>query len=130
MSNVPEKEAPVISGVKDVNLNINDKFNPLDGITASDKTDGDLTSKIKVTGTVDTSKAGTYKLTYEVSNSKGVKTTKTCTVTVGTPAQTDTYDPSKVYNGGDKVIYNGKQYLCKWWVQGQAPGTTDAWQAL
>lgn len=130
ISNVPEKEAPVISGVKDVNLNINDKFNPLDGVSASDKTDGDLTSKIKVTGTVDTSKAGTYKLTYEVSNSKGVKSTKTCTVTVGTPTQTDTYDPSKIYTAGDKVIYNGKQYLCKWWVQGQAPGTTEAWQAV
>ncbi|MEG1481242.1 MAG: carbohydrate-binding protein [Clostridium sp.] len=25
-------------------------------------------------------------------------------------------------------MFNGKEYICKWWVQGQAPGTTDAWK--
>ncbi|MGL4572496.1 MAG: carbohydrate-binding protein [Clostridium sp.] len=39
-----------------------------------------------------------------------------------------TYHPNKIYNAGDKVIYNGKEYICKWWVQGQAPGTNDAWK--
>ena len=33
-------------------------------VLAIDKEDGDLTSKIKVDGEVDTSKAGTYVLTY------------------------------------------------------------------
>ncbi len=42
------------------------------GATANDKEDGDLTSKIKVSGTVDTSKAGTYTLLYTVTDSGGV----------------------------------------------------------
>lgn len=44
------------------------------GYLASDKIDGDITSKVKINGIVNTSSPGTYKLTYEVTNSKGNKT--------------------------------------------------------
>ena len=39
------------------------------GFTAEDNYDGDLTQAVKVDGKVDTEKAGTYTLTYKVSDS-------------------------------------------------------------
>ncbi len=41
------------------------------GATATDDTDGDLTSKIKETGTVDTTTLGLYTLTYSATDSAG-----------------------------------------------------------
>ena len=41
------------------------------GYKAMDNCEGDLTEKVKVTGTVDTSKLGTYTLTYQVSDQGG-----------------------------------------------------------
>ena len=41
------------------------------GATAVDEKDGDLTDKISIEGTVDTSKEGEYTVTYKVSDSKG-----------------------------------------------------------
>ena len=41
------------------------------GASATDNVDGDLTSKIVVTGAVDTSTAGTYTLKYDVSDAAG-----------------------------------------------------------
>ncbi|MEG1002062.1 MAG: glycosyl hydrolase family 18 protein [Clostridium sp.] len=127
-----ENTAPVIKGVKNQTLVIGDKFDPLNGVTAFDKEDGDLTSNIIISGTVDTSKASTYPLVYTVSDSKGLKVSSDCTIMVkdkGT-IPNDNYDNAKIYNAGDKVIYKGKEYICKWWVQGQAPGTTSAWELI
>lgn len=41
------------------------------GFSATDNYDGDISEDVKVTGAVDTSKAGTYKLTYTVADSSG-----------------------------------------------------------
>lgn len=43
------------------------------GATAHDEEDGDITSKIVVQSTVDTSKTGTYQVTYNVTDSDGQK---------------------------------------------------------
>jgi hypothetical protein len=43
------------------------------GATANDEEDGDITSKIIVQSTVDTSKTGTYQVTYNVTDSDGQK---------------------------------------------------------
>lgn len=73
---------PVINA-SDKTIKIGDKYNPLDGVTASDKEDGDLTAKIVVVkNTVDTSKAGSYGVQYKVTDSMGASTTKDITVTV------------------------------------------------
>ena len=75
-------EKPVINA-KDLELKVGDKFDALNGVTASDKEDGDLTSKIKVVeNTVDTKKAGNYKVTYKVTDSDNNETTLTINVTV------------------------------------------------
>ncbi|MDY5913400.1 MAG: DUF5011 domain-containing protein [Inconstantimicrobium porci] len=73
---------PVITA-SDKTLKVGDKYNPLDGVTASDKEDGDLTAKIVVVkNNVDTSKAGSYGVQYKVTDSMGASTTKDITVTV------------------------------------------------
>ncbi|EPZ62088.1 actinobacterial surface-anchored domain protein [[Clostridium] sordellii ATCC 9714] len=73
---------PVING-ENKTIKVGDKFNPMTGVTAIDKEDGNITKDIKVIeNTVDTSKPGTYKVVYEVTDSKGATATKTITVTV------------------------------------------------
>ena len=44
-----------------------------------------------------------------------------------------TWDPSKVYVGGDTVLYNGKTYQAKWWTQGNNPSDispANPWQRI
>lgn len=43
----------------------------IDNFKATDNCDGDITSNVKITGNVDTSKGGTYTLTYSVSDALG-----------------------------------------------------------
>ncbi|MGL5152230.1 MAG: glycosyl hydrolase family 18 protein [Clostridium sp.] len=128
----PEQNtAPTLSGVEDKTINIGDEFNSLTGVTANDKEDGDITSKIEVTGTVDTSKAGKYTLTYKVTDKDGVTTTKVRTITVkDSSIVEDTYDPTTIYYGGEIVIYNGEEYKAKWWTQGEAPDKSQAWEKI
>lgn len=77
-----ENTAPVIDA-KDVEITIGETFDATKYATAKDAEDGDLTDQIKVIkNTVDTSKAGTYEVTYEVTDSAGATTTKTIKVTV------------------------------------------------
>lgn len=78
---VLKDEVPVIN-VKDRSINLNSEFNPLDGVTATDKEDGDLTSKITYNGEVDTSSIGTYNIKYSVTDSAHNKVEKEIKVTV------------------------------------------------
>ncbi|MGL5573942.1 MAG: glycosyl hydrolase family 18 protein [Sarcina sp.] len=125
-----ENTAPTLKGIKDVEVKVGTKFDPMAGITAEDKEDGDLTSSIKLAGTVDTSKEGKYTLTYSVTDSEGLKAEAKRVVTVvkEAPPTNDTYSPTKVYNTGDKVIYGGKEYTAKWWTQGETPGQSAVWE--
>lgn len=77
-----QNNAPVITGVSDRKLTVGDSFDPLSGVKATDKEDGDLTGAMVVTGEVNTNVAGVYKVTYEVSDKEGLKTTKESKVTV------------------------------------------------
>lgn len=54
------------------------------GYTATDSYDGDLTSKVKVSGKVDTKKEGTYVIKYTVEDSSGNKAMIKRNVTVTT----------------------------------------------
>ena len=41
------------------------------------------------------------------------------------------WTPSWIYNGGEKVAYQGRLYTAKWYTRNQAPGTANgAWQDL
>ena len=70
-----------LNGEATINLKVGDSYTD-PGATASDSKDGDLTSKISKTGEVDTSKAGTYTITYKVKNSSGKEASVTRTVIV------------------------------------------------
>ena len=79
----PDTEAPVITlkGKETITIKVGDTYKD-EGATATDKKDGDLTSKIVVTGKVDTSKAGKYTITYTVEDAAKNKATRTRTVIV------------------------------------------------
>ncbi|MEF7655065.1 M4 family metallopeptidase [Bacillus thuringiensis] len=73
---------PTLTAPVGATIHVGDSFDPMAKVLAIDKEDGDLTSKVKVDGGVDTSKAGTYVLTYKVTDSKGHEVTAKQTVTV------------------------------------------------
>jgi hypothetical protein len=56
------------------------------GATATDETDGDLTSQITVSGAVDVNTEGLYTLTYSVLDAAGNATTVSRVVTVAAAA--------------------------------------------
>ncbi len=75
-------EVPVIQA-EDKTLTVGEEFDPLKDVTATDKEDGDLTGKIEILkNTVNMEEAGTYEVTYQVTDSKGASSTKTIFVTV------------------------------------------------
>lgn len=57
-------------------------FDVMAGIKANDRQDGDLTAKVTVDGSVDTSKPGDYTLTYTVTDANGETSTLHRKVTV------------------------------------------------
>ena len=77
-----ENSAPEINGIANRTLKVGEAFDPMAGVTATDKEDGDLTSKISVSGPVDTSTPGSYKVNYSVTDSKNKTVTKQITITV------------------------------------------------
>ena len=82
MNWVALNEVPVINA-EDKTLTVGDKFDPMDGVTATDKEDGDLTDQIEIAeNTVDTSKAGLYSVTYKVTDKGGATTQKSINVVV------------------------------------------------
>ena len=70
-----------LMGDKNINLKKDEEFKD-PGYKAIDAIDGDLTAKVTKSGSVDTSKKGTYRIVYSVVNSKGITTTETRTIVV------------------------------------------------
>ena len=101
---VASDEKPVINGVSDKTIRVGESFDPREGVSASDKEDGDLTSKIQISGSVDTTKEGKYTLTYSVVDSDNNKTTAVRNITVAS-------DEKPVINGvSDKTIRVGESF--------------------
>lgn len=87
-------KTPVVV-VSDKVLTVGDSFDPLKDVTANDPEDGDiiLTEANIISNNVDMSQAGTYSITYKVTDSKGATTVKTITVTVNSKATTPLLNP-------------------------------------
>lgn len=75
--------APIITlnGEKEITINLNDNYKD-DGCKAEDNIDGDITSKVTITGEVDTKKEGEYTINYTVEDSSNNKTEETRKVIV------------------------------------------------
>jgi ABC-type oligopeptide transport system substrate-binding subunit len=95
-----EPSVPSISGTGNATIEVGQAFDPRAGVSAADSKDGDLTADIQVSGSVNTAVAGTYTLTYSVTNSDGESVSRTRTVTVRAAA---VVDPGL----GDFVLANG-----------------------
>lgn len=77
-----ENKAPVLSGVANTSTPFGVEFDVRAGVTAFDEEDGELTSEIKVEGTVDHNVPERYTLNYSVEDSGGLVTTAVRVVTV------------------------------------------------
>lgn len=94
----PEAPELILQGEAKIFINAGDSWvEP--GYSAMDNVDGDMTSKVTVSGKVENYQPGTYVLTYTVTDSYGNKTTANRTVVVKGLSQPDVVAP----NG--KVIY-------------------------
>lgn len=76
-----EKPTITLEGESDISLYINDSYQEK-GYKATDNCDGDITSKVEVTGSVNTSSKGTYTINYKVSDNSGNETSITRTIKV------------------------------------------------
>ena len=79
--NDTEKPKMALFGDKTITLKVGDEYKELKA-TAVDNVDGDISNKIKITGEVDTTKAGTYEIVYTVKDAAKNKASITRTVIV------------------------------------------------
>lgn len=108
---------PTFSGVSPVVLSVGEAFDPMEGVTAIDNADGDITYKIVVTGTVDTQTIGEYELSYSVSDAVGNMAYATRQVVVtesGVTGQTDVgngpFLTSSEISARDEMVANLLEY--------------------
>jgi len=91
-----DKELPVLTlnGYQTISLYLgNAYYEP--GYSAIDNCDGDITSNVTVSGGVDTSKVGTYKIYYQVTDSSNNTVTQERTVVVR--KKLNSYGNGKIY---------------------------------
>lgn len=89
-----DDEAPVLTlqGDQTVTIKAGDKFTD-PGFTARDNVDGDITDKVTVSKDHNTNKAGTYTITYTVTDNFGNTSTATRTLIVESAKQPETVTP-------------------------------------
>ncbi|BCN31998.1 L,D-transpeptidase family protein [Anaeromicropila herbilytica] len=83
LSNNPwANKSPSIAGATNRTIKYGSKVNVLSGVSAKSSTGYSITGLIQVSGTVNTRKAGTYKVTYEVTEASGKSAKRTVTYKV------------------------------------------------
>jgi len=109
----PDTTPPVItlSGATSINLNVGDSYSE-PGFSATDNVDGNITGNVVVAGdTVNTNAAGTYVVTYNVSDAAGnpaTQRTRTINVNDGNPPVITRNGPATVnLNVGDTYNEQG-----------------------
>ena len=64
---------PTLTGIDDIEVLKNSKFNPLDGVKATDGSGNDITKNIKILkNNVNTDKVGDYEVIYSITNDKDI----------------------------------------------------------
>lgn len=76
------KKVPVLKAADSKSIEWGSKIDLRDGVKALSSTGFDITKSIKTSGKVDSYKAGSYKVTYTVSDTLGRKASKTVIYTV------------------------------------------------
>ncbi|MDE6398693.1 MAG: discoidin domain-containing protein, partial [Clostridiales bacterium] len=99
----PVKEGFGIYGVADTSITAGKFFNVMEGITAKTESGEDITANITVSGELDTSRAGTYTLTYSVrhqgeSESIDRRITVVANPAVGQEPPTFIYEAEEAFN--------------------------------
>lgn len=84
-----EDQAPVLNVPGEVTITAGSEFKVMDSVTANDKEDGDITSKVTYSGNVDVNVPGVYEITYKVADSKGHEVTAKRKVTVKAKPEVD-----------------------------------------
>ena len=103
---------PAISASDRV-IAVGDAFDPLEGVSARDEEDGDLTDKVEVlSSTVDASKPGVYEVVYKVADGDGASAVKTIKVTVQArmqelPGNSDGDSNAGSQTPGNKLVKTG-----------------------
>ncbi|MBQ4600773.1 MAG: polysaccharide deacetylase family protein [Oscillospiraceae bacterium] len=98
-----DPEAPQLTMLGVEHITVGQGAGYLDpGCTATDNGDGDITSRITVSGQVDTDVPGTYTLEYSVADTYGNKTTATRQITVKKISHANVTKPEVNEN---KIIY-------------------------
>jgi hypothetical protein len=121
-------QAPVINGAGDFSVAFGADVDFSTGVTATDEEDGDLTSDIAIDSTgFDNGVAGTYSVTYSVTDSEGESAAVTITVTVN-----EEEGPSAAEMiAADIAYYANNQYLTpqrlNLLTRGGEYGTSIAW---
>lgn len=101
--NNPYKDAmPTITGTKNIVTDYGVSVDLLSGIKAKSSLGKDISSQVKVEGSVDYNKSGKYKITYTVKDLLERSVTKTITVTVK-----ESPTPPKIVGVSDRLI-NGE----------------------
>jgi len=121
---------PRFDGITDTSIVIGSQFDPMQGVSASHPTQGDLTGNIFVTGEINNNLVGEYELTYTLTygqdNQKTMTNKRIVTVLSDTINDSD-WQADTIYVGGDKVTHNGSAWTAQWWTKGEEPGTTGKW---
>ena len=99
--NIAEFNSPTVNLIGNASMSVEGATSFSDpGATASDPEDGNLTSVVQVSGTVDLQTVGPYLLTYSVTDSSGIEANVTRTVNV-----VDTTVPVITLNGSATVTH-------------------------
>jgi hypothetical protein len=77
-----DRTAPVITVPAAATVEHGSTFDPMTGVVATDNADGSITPQVRVNGSVDTSRVGTYTLVYAVADTNGNTATLVRTVEV------------------------------------------------
>lgn len=76
------KQPPVINGIDDIEIQVGETIDLMSGVKAKDDLEGDITSRIIVSGHVDNMTPGIYEIMYTVSDKDGNTTQVIRKVTV------------------------------------------------
>ena len=139
---VTDNKAPEVGAVTDVTLDEN--TSTALSVTATDPENQALTYTWVVPGHTVTGSGNSVTLNAgevtatetvqgSVSVSDGVNTvTRTFSVTVNNVVDNGgtTWDANTIYNTGDVVLYNGKEYKARWWTKGDNPATSSVWEEV